>query len=50
MLKFENVTFSYGEKTILRNFSFELKKGEVVALMGASGIGKSTVFSLILHI
>ena len=46
MLKFENVTFSYGEKTILRDFSFELKKGEVVALMGASGIGKSTVLNL----
>ncbi len=46
MLKFESVSFSYGEKNVLQNFSLHLKKGEIVALMGASGIGKSTVLNL----
>ena len=43
MLRFENVSFSYGEKNILSGFSFEAKDSEATALLGASGLGKTTV-------
>ena len=46
MLKFDHVTFSYNDKTVLKDFSLSLEKGEIVALMGASGIGKSTILNL----
>jgi subfamily B ATP-binding cassette protein MsbA len=45
---FENVTFSYGGETpVLKDVSFEVKPGEVVAIVGYSGAGKSTVVDLI---
>lgn len=44
---FENVRFSYEEnKEVLHNISFEAKSGEVVALVGSSGSGKSTIAGL----
>ena len=48
-IEFRGVTFAYknDSKHVLRNFSLKVKKGEVVALVGASGGGKSTVLSLI---
>lgn len=48
-IEFRGVTFHYaaGSKHVLRNFDLKVKKGEVVALVGASGGGKSTVLSLI---
>ncbi|MBQ2946193.1 MAG: ABC transporter ATP-binding protein [Clostridia bacterium] len=49
-LKFENVTFSYGEETVLENASFEVKKGETVSVSGVSGGGKSTVLKLLLSL
>jgi len=47
---FENVTFSYqanGEEPVLRNMNFMVGAGKTVALVGASGSGKSTVLSLL---
>ena len=45
-LSFKNVTFSYENEPVLKNISFSVKKGETVALIGASGSGKTTVASL----
>jgi len=47
-ISFENVSFSYNEKEILSNISFEIPKGKTVAIVGASGSGKSTIASLLL--
>ena len=48
-IAFENVSFSYtkGNKNVLKNLSFTLKEGERLALVGRSGIGKSTVINLL---
>lgn len=48
---FDNVTFSYVEgKKILDNVSFRIAPGEKVALVGASGAGKSTVANLVIRL
>jgi ABC-type multidrug transport system fused ATPase/permease subunit len=45
---YENVSFSYGEnKTVLRNISLHAKSGEMVALVGPTGAGKSTLVNLL---
>lgn len=44
---FNEISFSYGEKEILKNISLNIKKGETVALVGPSGGGKSTLMDLI---
>ena len=47
-ITFENVCFEYEEnKPVLNNISFEVKKGEIIALVGNSGGGKSTIVNLI---
>lgn len=46
---FENVSFSYPNKDkAIKNISFEIKQGETVALVGASGCGKSTILKMLL--
>ena len=42
------VTFGYGEKPVLEDFSLTVKQGEQVTLVGRTGAGKSTVFRLLL--
>jgi subfamily B ATP-binding cassette protein MsbA len=47
-IRFERVTFSYdGVREVLRDFDMELRRGEVVALVGGSGGGKTTVANLL---
>lgn len=48
-IRFENVNFHYfdDEKLILKDFNFEIKKGESVAFIGSTGSGKSTIVNLI---
>ncbi|MCX6826722.1 MAG: ABC transporter ATP-binding protein [candidate division Zixibacteria bacterium] len=47
-LKYENVSFSYNDGTpVINDVSFEIRKGEVAALVGPSGAGKSTLFDLL---
>lgn len=47
-VKFENVDFAYNkEEPVLNNVSFDIKPGQVVALVGPSGAGKTTIASLL---
>lgn len=46
-ISYENVSFAYTDKDVLKNVSFEVKKGEMTALVGPSGGGKSTIASLL---
>lgn len=46
-IRFENVSFSYGDKEVLKNINMTIKKGQNVALVGPSGGGKSTLIDLI---
>lgn len=46
-IRIENLNFAFGEKQILKNISFEVRKGEKIALVGESGAGKTTIFSLL---
>jgi len=48
-IAFENVWFAYqNEDWVLRGLSFEVKKGESVALVGLTGVGKTTILNLLL--
>lgn len=46
-IRFENVTFGYGEKAVLKDISLTLREKNITALVGASGSGKSTITKLI---
>lgn len=46
MYELKNIDFSYGEKTVLKNFSLSLPEKGVICLFGASGLGKTTVLRL----
>jgi len=46
ILEFENVSFGYDEKQILKNMNFTLEQGKTYALVGPTGGGKSTTASL----
>ena len=42
MLEVSNINSFYGKAHVLRNLSFTVRKGEVIALLGRNGAGKST--------
>lgn len=46
-IRIENVSFAYGERTVLNNVTLNIAKGKTVALVGPSGGGKSTLMDLI---
>lgn len=49
-IEFRGVTFSYGEREVLKNFSLTINKGEKIGLVGLSGSGKSTLINLLLRL
>ncbi|TAF77759.1 MAG: ABC transporter ATP-binding protein [Bacteroidetes bacterium] len=47
-IKFENVYFAYNDNDyVLKNISFEVKKGETIAFVGSTGAGKSSIINLL---
>ena len=48
-LQFDNVSFAYpgSDTSVLQNLSFEIRKGQTLAIIGATGSGKSTICSLL---
>lgn len=48
-IKFNNISFKYNDKYILRDFTLEIPKGKMVALVGQSGSGKSTLANLLMR-
>jgi len=49
VIEFRNVDFSYGRETVLHDVSFQISKGEKIAIVGETGAGKSTIAKLILR-
>ena len=48
MLQFKNVSLSISKQVIFQNLNFEIEAGELVAILGASGSGKSSLFKLLI--
>ncbi|EPO0094482.1 ABC transporter ATP-binding protein [Campylobacter upsaliensis] len=48
-VEFKDVHFAYEEKNVLNGLNLSFKKGEILALVGASGGGKSSIVGLLLH-
>ena len=46
-IEFHNVSFGYTDKPVLKNINLKIRAGQVVALVGVSGVGKSTLADLI---
>ncbi|MCX8117975.1 MAG: ATP-binding cassette domain-containing protein [Desulfobacterota bacterium] len=48
MIRFENVSFAYGNRTVLEDLNFSIHDEERVAILGGSGEGKTTILKLII--
>jgi len=48
-IRFENVRFSYGEKAVLHNINLTIQPGQLVALVGRTGSGKTSIANLLLR-
>ena len=46
-VRFENITIKYGNHCVLKDFSLEVKSGQIMCLVGPSGCGKSTLLDII---
>ena len=47
MLKAKGITKSYGQLKVLKGVNLEVKKGEIISIVGASGAGKSTLLHIL---
>lgn len=48
-ISFENVTFAYKNETILEDLNFKVESGEHIAIIGESGVGKTTLINLLMR-
>ena len=48
IVSFENVSLSYGNRIILENINFKINQGQIFGMLGPNGVGKSTIFNLII--
>lgn len=48
-ISFENVSFAYSTESVIKNINLEIERGQIIALVGESGAGKSTITDLILR-
>lgn len=48
LLRLENIESGYGHVKVLHNVSLKVKKGQIVTIVGANGVGKSTTIKTIL--
>lgn len=47
VLEVQNVSFAFGEKEIFKNVTFQIERGQKVALVAANGVGKTTLFNVL---
>ncbi|MFR4369379.1 MAG: ABC transporter ATP-binding protein [Clostridia bacterium] len=47
-IRFNNVSFSYGNKNVIKNFSYDIRRGDKILITGKNGVGKSTIIKLML--
>ncbi len=47
IVSLKNLNFDYGGRTVVKDLSLNIKKGQVIAIMGGSGVGKTTILRLI---
>lgn len=50
LVTYHNASMGYGQDTLWQDVSFEIKSGEFVALLGANGVGKTTLFKALLGV
>ena len=48
LLKLEKISLHFGKRKILENLTFNLNQGEILGLLGPNGVGKSTIFNIII--
>ena len=47
IVEFKDISLSYGNRLILDNISFKINQGEIFGMLGPNGVGKSTIFNLL---
>ena len=48
LLRLEKISLQFGKRKILENLTFNLSQGEILGLLGPNGVGKSTIFNIII--
>ena len=48
IIEFSNVSLAYGNRLILDNINFKINEGQIFGMLGPNGVGKSTIFNIII--